>query len=71
MIESGQFQRENEAEQYFELLDIDKNGNVSLTEFLAPLIPLLSKEQVVALINNSTFRIEDLSTLRQIYEELR
>ena len=43
MMESNQFQNQMEAQQYFELLDIDNNGNVSLTEFFAPLIPLLNK----------------------------
>ena len=55
MLESNQFVNKIEAQQYFELLDIDNNGNVSLTEFFAPLIPMLNKDQVLSLMQNSTF----------------
>lgn len=39
MMESNQFTSKKDAQQYFDLLDIDKNGNVSFSELFAPLIP--------------------------------
>ena len=47
MMESSQFKSQKDAQHFFELLDIDKNGNVSFSEFFAPLIPQLTKEQVI------------------------
>lgn len=71
MTASNQFRSKVDAQHYFELLDIDKNGNVSFTEFFAPLIPQLPKAQVMELTEDSTFQTADLSLLRSIYIELR
>ena len=43
MMESNQFSEKVDAHNFFELLDIDKNGNVSFSEMFAPLIPQLEK----------------------------
>ena len=49
MLKSGQFNSKQEAQNYFDLLDIDQNGAISFTEFLAPIIPHLTKEEVLLL----------------------
>jgi len=67
MVESNQFQSKKDAQHYFDLLDIDKNGNVSFTEFFAPLIPQLSTDQVINLTSDSTYTIEDVSELRNAF----
>ena len=71
MIESQQFKSKKDAQHYFELLDIDKNGNVSFSEFFAPLIPQLNKDQVQTLTRDSVFTIEDFTALRKIYKDLK
>ena len=70
-MESKQFRRKADAQHYFELLDIDKNSNVSFTEFFAPLIPQLNKDQVMNLMKDSSYSINDLSLLRAIFQDMK
>lgn len=70
MVESNQFQSKKDAQHYFDLLDIDKNGNVSFTEFFAPLIPQLEKDQVIGLTSESAYTIEDVSELRNAFNQM-
>ena len=70
MVESNQFKSKKDAQHYFELLDIDKNGNVSFSELFAPLIPQLTKDQVKELTAETAFTVEDISTIRNTFNEL-
>ena len=70
MVESKQFKSKVDAQHFFELLDIDKNGNVSFSELFAPLIPQLPKEQIQDLTAENSFTIQDVSYLRQLFNEL-
>ena len=67
MMESNQFSEKIDASNFFELLDIDKNGNVSFSEMFAPLIPQLEKDQVINLTNDAAFTVEDISTIRKTF----
>lgn len=39
MTDSKQMKTKNDALEYFDLLDIDKDGLVNFAEFLAPILP--------------------------------
>lgn len=59
-----------DAQHFFELLDIDKNGNVSFSELFAPLIPQLSKDQVKELTADTAFLVDNISTLQVTFDKM-
>ena len=71
MVTSQQISTKKDAEKYYQLLDADKNGSVSFSEFLAPILPQLTKDQVNNLTKNSRYSCDDLTMLREIYAKLR
>ena len=80
MLRSGQFNSKQEAQNYFDLLDIDQNGAISFTEFFAPIVPHLTKEEVLEFTRGAGsdgkkgqqyewYTIEDLTKLRLVFQE--
>jgi hypothetical protein len=67
MVTSKQISTKKDAEKYYQLLDADNNGGVSFSEFLAPILPQLSKDQVNNLTQDNRYSCEDLTILREIY----
>lgn len=70
MAESKQFKSKNDAKEYFELLDIDKDGSVNFSEFLAPILPELKPDEVSILTAKNRITLDDLTQLRIIFNRL-
>ena len=49
MVTSQQINSKTDAEKYYNLLDVDGSGGISFFEFLAPILPQLSKDQIINL----------------------
>jgi Ca2+-binding EF-hand superfamily protein len=61
LTECKQFKSKDNARNYFELLDADKNGSIDFSEFLAPILPELSSEDVLTLTKKSKITLKDLT----------
>ena len=71
MKQSNQIKDSKLAEKYYKMLDVDKNGSVSFSEFLAPILPHLAKDQISRLTESERYSCDDLTLLRNMYAELR
>ena len=71
MVTSQQINSKTDAEKYYNLLDVDGSGGISFFEFLAPILPQLSKDQIINLTENHRYSCDDLTILRDIYNSLR
>ena len=52
------------------MLDANKNGTIEFSEFLAPLMPELSADDVQKLTKQSKITLKDLTMLRTIFQQL-
>lgn len=67
---SKQFKSLNDAKNYFELLDVDKSGTIKFTEFLAPILPELSVQEVETIIAKDKITLDDLTMLQIIFKKM-
>lgn len=61
LTECNQFKSKDDARNYFDLLDVDKNGSIDFSEFLSPILPELSVEDVQTLTHKSKITLNDLT----------
>ena len=60
-----------ESKKYFDLLDKDRDGQMSFNDFVAPLLPMLQPEVAALFTNDMRFKSETYNELRSVYNTVR